>query len=695
MSGNRDFRTYQRADCAVFRKTAEAFGGLSNMAPGFPVRVNGVRILTVEALYQACRFPHRPEVQRKIIEQTSPMTAKMVGKPFRADSRPDWDRVRVKIMRWVLRLKLAMHWTKFSELLLSTGDRPIVEDSRKDDFWGAMLTSGTTLIGMNVLGRLLMELREEIKQGKELRRVEPPSIPEFLLFDEAIGVVDFRHDKSMPYSLAVEHAQSAVHDFSLPLFGNDLVMPPSESQTVVVPQAIAVQGNNLISMLKPYVEYKESGQKWLGGIPARWELKPGHAAFSKRKESNLGMKEKTVLSLSYGRIKVKAINKQHGLVPESYETYQVVNEGNIIIRGTDLQNDHTSLRIGLSRNRGIISSAYLCLEAQPTITPDYGYQILNVFDLTKAIYRYGSGLRQNLDHGEIKRLPIFLPPLDEQAAIVRFLDYANRKIDGFVRTKRKLIALLNEQKQAIIHRAVTRGLQPDIPLKPSGIPWLGEIPEHWSISRVKNEFKCLNPRRIPLSSTQRGAMTQRLYDYYGASGVIDKVEDFIFDDQLLLVAEDGANLVLRNLPLAIIAKGKFWVNNHAHILKPKRGNLEYLAGFMETLNYQPWISGAAQPKLTKDRIMGIAIAVAPTPEQAEIAEYFTEKTAPLRTAIARTEREIALMQEYRTRLTADIVTGKLDVREAAATLPDLPTDPVAEPLTDEPPDETETEDAEA
>ena len=222
-------------------------------------------------------------------------------------------------------------------------------------------------------------------------------------------------------------------------------------------------------------------------------------------------------------------------------------------------------------------------------------------------------------------------------------------------------------------------LQPStLPKKPSGIPWLGDIPRHWKISRVKNEFKCLNTQRIPLSSTQRGAMTARLFDYYGASGVIDKVEDFIFDDELLLIAEDGANLVLRNLPLAIIARGKFWVNNHAHILKPKRGNREYLAGFMETLNYQPWISGAAQPKLTKDRIMGIAIAVAPVSEQAAIVEYFTEKTTPLRAAIARTEREIALMQEYRTRLTADLVTGKLDVREAAAHLPAPPADPAAE-----------------
>ena len=186
-------------------------------------------------------------------------------------------------------------------------------------------------------------------------------------------------------------------------------------------------------------------------------------------------------------------------------------------------------------------------------------------------------------------------------------------------------------------------------------------------------------------------MTERTYDYYGASGVIDKVEGFIFDDELLLIAEDGANLVLRNLPLAIIARGKFWVNNHAHILKPKRGDLEYLAGYMETLNYQPWISGAAQPKLTKDRIMGIAVAVAPVSEQAALVKYFTEKTAPLRAAIARTERETALMQEYRTRLTADIVTGKLDVREAAAKLPEEKAEEIVEAGVEELEDETELE----
>jgi type I restriction enzyme S subunit len=176
-------------------------------------------------------------------------------------------------------------------------------------------------------------------------------------------------------------------------------------------------------------------------------------------------------------------------------------------------------------------------------------------------------------------------------------------------------------------------------------------------------------------------MTDRLYDYYGASGVIDKVEHYIFDDDLLLIAEDGANLVLRNLPLAILARGKFWVNNHAHILKPIHGNLDYFAGYMETLNYQPCITGAAQPKLTKDRLMAISIAVAPRLEQDAIVERFSELIAPLKAAIAHAGREIVLIREYRTRLIADVVTGKLDVRDAAAK---LPVEEVIAPVEDDP-----------
>lgn len=186
-------RTYVRGEVVVVYKTKEDFGGLSNMASGYPLQINGVRILTTEALYQACRFPHMPEVQREIIGQHSPMTAKMKSKPHRKDSRPDWDDVRYKVMRWCLRVKLAQNYEEFGRLLLATRDRPIVEQSRKDDYWGAKLAdeAGNTLIGQNVLGRLLMELREKLKDDGEgaLKMVPPLGIPDFLLLGNPIETV--------------------------------------------------------------------------------------------------------------------------------------------------------------------------------------------------------------------------------------------------------------------------------------------------------------------------------------------------------------------------------------------------------------------------------------------------------------------------------------------------------------------------
>ena len=266
-------------------------------------------------------------------------------------------------------------------------------------------------------------------------------------------------------------------------------------------------------------------------------------------------------------------------------------------------------------------------------------------------------------------LRIPLPSLAEQRAIVCYLDHVDRRIQGYIEAKEKLIALLQEARQATIQRAVTRGLDPSVPLKPSGVDWLGDVPAHWEISRVKSEFISLNHRRVPLNAVERGEMKERRYDYYGASGVIDKVDHYLFDDELLLIAEDGANLVFRNLPLAIIARGKFWVNNHAHILKPRRGNLEFLAAVMEGLNYTPWISGAAQPKLTQERLMNIAIAVPSRSEQNEIMTKIESQTSELSAAIDNARRQVEFMTEYRSSLIAHVVTGKLDVRAAAEQLP--------------------------
>lgn len=186
MVGDFPVTTYERDASATFRKVAESFGGYSNMAGGWPLRVSGIDVRTSEALYQACRFPRHVEIQRLVIEQKSPMSAKMVTKPHRDKTRSDWDHVRVPIMRWCLMIKLVQHWERFGALLRASEDKPIVEDSHKDAFWGAKPVSATTLQGQNVLGRLLEEMRV-FANGARLVTVEPLELVDFSLYGEPIA----------------------------------------------------------------------------------------------------------------------------------------------------------------------------------------------------------------------------------------------------------------------------------------------------------------------------------------------------------------------------------------------------------------------------------------------------------------------------------------------------------------------------
>lgn len=668
-AGQAGLRVYNRGGSVVFLKTHEEFGGLSNMAGGFPLTVNRLRILTVEALYQACRFPHRPELQRLIIGQRSPMTAKMKSLPHRHESRPDWDRVRVKVMRWCLRVKLAQNWTSFSDLLLRTGNRPIVEYSSKDDFWGAKEAKDGMLRGRNVLGRLLMEVREAVRAGRPevLLRVEPLEIPQFLLDGHPIEVAqaegaherahaqDYVTTERAPEVTGLQGAQGS-------LFGAPAVKEGSASYVIS-------SGRPRLGLfeLPTYQVMKGSGVPWLGEVPAHWEV---------RRLKSLAMNVVQRSEQCTGRDLYVALEHVEGW------TGRLRNAGSqIAFDGQTMRFRSGDVLFGKLRpylakvtrpvRDGVCVTEFLVLRPRrATLVAAYLEHLLRSQPVIRAVAGSTFGAKMpRADWQFVGGMAIPLPPPPEQAAIVRFLGYTVGRIRRYIRTKEELIKLLEEQRQAIIHRAVTRGLEPDVRLRPSGVAWLGEVPEHWEISRVKTQFRCLNSRRVPLSATERGAMTLRRYDYYGASGVIDRVDDYLFDDNLLLIAEDGANLVLRHLPLAIIARGRFWVNNHAHILKPRVGQLEYLAGVMEALNYLPWISGAAQPKLTQDRLMSIAIAVPPRDEQERITASVTAATAGLRIAIERARSEMELLKELRTRLIADVVTGKLDVREAAAALP--------------------------
>ncbi len=271
--------------------------------------------------------------------------------------------------------------------------------------------------------------------------------------------------------------------------------------------------------------------------------------------------------------------------------------------------------------------------------------------------------RINLKIDKVIDLLTAIPTPEEQTAIANYLDRKTAEIDELITDKKRLLELYEEEKTAIINQAVTKGIKADVPMKDSGIEWLGEIPEHWEVKKVKHVLKSLNSIRVPLSADERGKMVVREYDYYGASGIIDKVEDYLFDEPLLLIGEDGANLVTRNTRLSFIAKGKYWVNNHAHILKATFGLLEYYCELMELCDYSIWISGSAQPKLTSDNLMNIQIIVPPIKEQEEIINLLETECSFVNAKKSKTVKLIELLTEYRTALISEVVTGKIKVIE--------------------------------
>lgn len=233
-------------------------------------------------------------------------------------------------------------------------------------------------------------------------------------------------------------------------------------------------------------QMKPSGIDWIGDIPESWKVTRLQTLFDQVKEKNSGTKEKNLLSLSYGKIVKKDIEGALGLIPESFDTYNIIKKNDIVLRLTDMQNDQVSLRTGLVKEeRGIITSAYVTVRLRFG-SPSYYHWYLYAFDTSKQIYAFGQGVRQSLTFEELKKMLILLPSPKEQQAIADYLDKECAQIDSIAADLEKQIALLQQYKKSLITETVTKGLDKSVPMKDSGVEWIGEIPEHWEISRVRH-----------------------------------------------------------------------------------------------------------------------------------------------------------------------------------------------------------------
>jgi len=406
--------------------------------------------------------------------------------------------------------------------------------------------------------------------------------------------------------------------------------------------------------------YQGSGLSWLGEIPADWNLIRAKYVLREIDErSTTGDEE--LLSVSHlTGVTPRSEKNVNMFLAEDYSGSKLCRPNDLVINTMWAWMG----ALGVSPVEGIVSPAYGVYRPYGEVYPRFLDSLLRTPQYIAEYIRRSTGIhssRLRLYPDQFLDIPLLLPPLEEQNRIVEFLDRKTAEIDEAIAHKQRLIELLQEQKAIVINQAVTKGLNPDSPMRDSGVDWIGEVPIHWDIKRAKAIFYNLDHMRVPLSAVERGKMIEQIYDYYGASGIIDKVDDYIFDEPLILIGEDGANLVYRNLKLAFIASGKYWVNNHAHILKPRLGNMFYLCNALECVDYNPLITGAAQPKLTKEALMSISLPYPPPDEQQRIADHIQELEGKCQLQVEDITTEIDLFTEFRKTLIANAITGKIKV----------------------------------
>lgn len=419
-----------------------------------------------------------------------------------------------------------------------------------------------------------------------------------------------------------------------------------------------------------YEKYKPSGIDWIGDFPNQWQFRRLKNVCSVNKDV---LTEKTPFDYLIEYIDIGNTNdKGEFLELQEIEFSEAPSRARRKVEDGDtiISTVRTYLRaiafIEKPKENLIVSTGFAVLSANKTILlPKFlFYQVLCDSFIQRVIANSEGVSYPAISSTKLADLKLFIPSVGEQRAIASYLDDQMQKIDRLIANKKAQAEKLKELRQIEINNAVTKGLNPKAEMKDSGIDWLGNIPKHWSVKHLKRAFNFYNNIRVPLSSEERADL-ENIYDYYGASGVIDKVDRYLFDGYYILVGEDGANLLDRSSPLAFKASGKFWVNNHAHIIKPIKGDIDFYTFFLESIDFTIYITGSAQPKLTIEALSGVRVVVPPPEEQIEITNYLRQRTLAIDKLMKNVDAQIEQLQELRKIKIYEAVTGKIKVNAYA------------------------------
>ncbi len=436
----------------------------------------------------------------------------------------------------------------------------------------------------------------------------------------------------------------------------------------------------MIEHLKPYDTYKPSGSKWLGDVPSHWEVRNLRTLIRKRNERNRS--DLPLLSVAREKgVFVRSMTdatENHNVIPEDLSNYKVARAGNLVINKMKAWQGS----MGIAPSDGIVSPAYFVFDIQIG-NQSFAQKLLRSKPYTAHFAQASDGVRVgqwDLSIPGMRLIPVLLPSDDEQTAITHFIDNASIIMSRFIRTKQKLIALLNEQKKSIIHRAVTCGLDDNVSLQSSGSPKVGQIPSHWKLMRAKQlctrivdcknrtpefvadgEFtvvRTTNIRNSIFSLTGSYPTDHKNYEIWTSRGA-PRTGDVFFTRE----APVGEACLVPDLDNLCMGQRMMYFRPDQSVLDSKF--LLYSIYGPLVRNYIVYASnGSTVGHLRLGQVTALPLLWCPLKEQQAIVDYIERECAPLDAAVSRTHREIALMQEFRHRLTAEVMTGKVDVRSA-------------------------------
>ena len=404
-----------------------------------------------------------------------------------------------------------------------------------------------------------------------------------------------------------------------------------------------------------YESYKDSGVKWLGQIPSHWDTGKMREFFSERKQLSQDGSEMLL-----------SVSEYSGITPSTNDAGENVSRSASLVGYKKCKASDLIINImlawkrglGISEYDGIVSPAY-CVFGTHNINPRYANYLLRTDLYTAEFKRNSTGIiesRLRMYPDDFKNIVCIKPPKDEQEAIVAYLDKVTGDIDRAIEAQQKMIDALNERKQIIITRAVTRGLNPDAPLRDSGIDWLGQIPEHWSIRKIKY-FARLRSGKNLTSEQITPDKQENLFPVFGGNGLRGYYTKYNTDGEFAIIGRQGA--LCGNINYAV---GQFWATDHAVVCTPI---FDYpLLWFGETLkvaNLNQYATQSAQPGLSVERVKNVSLPCPPNDEMASIAVYIQKIISDYTPAINQCERMISLLQERKQIIINEVVTGKTKV----------------------------------